>query len=238
MAFVSSHRARIRSTLKTMSLVAGAATAMAAADAHASIITDTSIFSKGPSTFINFETTGAGAPIVLIDGQRLAMPTNSYSPQGVSFLGAGTSTVYWVNDGNAAFDAAQAAGASLNNSIPSSLTNQFTMTFSVPVRAFGFFVANNRLVDPAGPSFVARDAAGVIIESAQFGPAFIDGTITTPNTVADYGFMGILANRDIASVTITKQAAILDDLRFTQIPSPAPLALAGFGGILMLRRRR
>jgi hypothetical protein len=232
MASVSRHAHSLRPCLAAAAL-ASALTGLARAD----VITDPSFFNPYPTTVINFETTGAGAPVTLIDGQTLAMPTTAYAPQGVTFTGVGSS-VYWVNDGNAAFDAAQLVGGSPNNSIPSSLTNQFTMTFSVPVRAFGFFVANNRTADPAGPLFVARDINGTIIGSAQFGAQFIDGTFTAPNTVADYGFMGILTATNIASVTVTKQAAILDDLRFCQVPAPGALALSAAGGLVLLRRKR
>jgi MYXO-CTERM domain-containing protein len=210
---------------------------MGAASARAAVITDPGFFPAGQSTLINFETDGAGNPITLIDGQRQAMPSNAYAAQGVTFAGVG-SQLYWVNDGNAAFDAAQLIGGSPDNSIPSSLCNQFTLTFTTPVRAFGFFIANNRLVDAAGPSFLVKDTGGNVITTVQFGAPFIDGTTSAPNTTADYGFMGYQADTLIGSVTVTKQAAILDDLRFTSVPAPGPLALGAAGGLAMLRRRR
>lgn len=218
-------------------VVAGAGTLGAAHSASAALITDPSFFNGIPTTVINFETDGAGNPITLIQGQRQAMPTDAYAPQGVTFVGVGA-PVYWVNDGNAAFDAAQSIGGSPVNSIPSSLCNQFTMSFSVPVRAFGFFVVNNRTADPIGPSFVARDSEGNILETALWDAKFIDGTITSPNTTADYGFMGITTSALISSVTITKQAAIMDDLRFSPVPGPGALALGAAAGFVGLRRRR
>src|SRR3954467_8425174 len=109
-----------------------AAAALAgASQARAAAITEASFFDTLPNTLINFETDGAGNPITLIQGQRLAMPAGAYQPQGVTFTGTNMS---WVNDGNSAFDAAQTIGGSPVNSIPSSLCNQFTMTFSVPVQ--------------------------------------------------------------------------------------------------------
>jgi MYXO-CTERM domain-containing protein len=208
-----------------------------APQARATAITDASFFNGLPTTLITFETDGAGNPVTLIQGQRQVMPAGAYLPQGVTFTGI-DAPVNWANDGNAAFDAAQSIGASPVNSIPSSLCNQFVVTFNVPVTAFGFFVANNRTADPNGPSFVARDSAGNILDQAQWGAKFIDGTITTPNTTADYGFMGLTTGTPIASVTITKQAAIFDDLRFSPVPAPGALALAGIGGLLATRRRR
>ena len=218
-------------------LIALAAGALASASAHGAYITDPSFFNDYPSTLINFETDGMGKTISLIQGQSRAMPVGEYASLGVTFTGSG-SPVYWVNDGNNAFDVAQMIGGSSTVSIPSSLTNTFTLAFSTTVRAFGFFVANNRGLDPNGPTFVVRDTAGNVIETATFSPTFVDGTITTPNTTADYGFMGVLANVPIGSVTITKQAAILDDLRFSAIPSPGTAVVAGVGALLVTRRRR
>jgi hypothetical protein len=217
-------------------LVAGMASA-AASDAQASFITDPSFFNDYPSTLINFETDGMGQTISLIQGQTREMPVGEYASLGVTFTGSG-SPVYWVNDGNGAFDVAQMIGGSPTISIPSSLTNTFTLAFSTTVRAFGFFVVNNRGLDPSGPTFVVRDTAGNIIETAQFSPTFVDGTITSPNTTADYGFMGVLTSVPIGSVTISKQAAILDDLRFSAVPSPGTAVVAGVGALLISRRRR
>jgi hypothetical protein len=217
------------------SILCAAAAAAFAGIAQASSITDPSFFNSIPTTLINFETDGAGNPITLIQGQRQSMPSDAYAPQGVLFSGTNMS---WVNDGNAAFDAAQSIGGSPVNSIPSSLCNQFTMTFTVPVQAFGFFVANNRTADPTGPTFVARDSQGNVLDTAAWAPKFIDGTITSPNTTADYGFMGIVSTTSIASVTVTKQSAILDDLRFSPVPAPGALALSAAGALVMLRRRR
>lgn len=216
-------------------MIASAGSLAATPSARADVINDPGFFSGIPTTLINFETDGAGNPITLIQGQRQAMPSDAYAPQGVLFTGANMS---WVNDGNAAFDAAQSIGGSPTVSIPSSLCNQFTMTFTVPVRAFGFFVVNNRTADPIGPSFVARDAQGNILDTANWDAKFIDGTITTPNTTADYGFMGITTPDPIASVTVTKQAAIMDDLRFSPVPTPGAFALGAVAGIAVLRRRR
>ena len=222
-----------RST-KVLALTAGL---LAAPAAHAGFITDRAYFNTIPTALINFETNGAGNPVSLIQGQRLAMPAGEYAAQGVTLTGTG-GPVYWTNDGNAAFDAAQTLGASPIISIPSSLTNIFTITFTVHVQAFGFFIANNRTADPLGPTFVARDISGNILETAQWGSKFIDGTLTIPNTTADYGFMGIFTSTAIASVTVTKQAAMLDDLRYSAVPAPGPIALGAIGAILAFRRRK
>jgi hypothetical protein len=209
----------------------------AAGTAEGGFISDVSFFNDKPTALINFEQDAMGNAITLIQGQRLTMPTDAYAPVGVEFVGTG-SPVYWVNDGNAAFDAAQTLGASPTVSIPSSLTNTFTINFTVNVRAFAFFVANNRLADAVGPVFVARDASGNVLETATWGAPFVDGTITIPNTTADYGIMGIFTSVPIASVTISKQAAILDDLRYSSVPAPGAVVLAGIGAVMVGARRR
>jgi hypothetical protein len=221
----------------TCKLMAGAVVVAAAGTAQAGLITDVSFFNTLPTALINFEQDAFGNNISLLQGERLTMPTGAYAPLGVEFVG-GASPVYWVNDGNAAFDAAQTLGASPTVSIPSSLTNAFTINFTVNVRAFAFFVANNRLADATGPIFVARDAGGNVLETANWGTAFVDGTIQIPNTTADYGIMGIYTSVPIASVTISKQAAILDDLRYSAIPAPGAVVLAGMGAALIGTRRR
>src|ERR1051325_431440 len=170
-----------RSAHRLFALTAAAAALMSASSARASFITDTAFFNTLPTTLITFEADGAGNPITLIQGQRLAMPSNAYATQGVNFSGTNLS---WVNDGNSAFDAAQLLEGSAVTPIPSSLCNQFTLTFNVPVQAFAFFVANNRTADPTGPTMVARDINGNILDTATWGAKFIDGTITSPNTTA------------------------------------------------------
>ena len=68
-------------------VVASAGSLAATQSANAALITDPSFFNGIPTTVINFETDGAGNPITLIQGQRQAMPSNAYAPQGVTFVG-------------------------------------------------------------------------------------------------------------------------------------------------------
>ncbi len=217
----------LRSGIAALSLAA-------AASAHAGIITTADHFKQIAHTKIDFETNGAGSTISLVQGQTQVMPLNAYANLGVDFV----TQVRWVNDGNAAFDAAQIIGASRFNSIPSSFVNTFTYSFSVPVRAMGMFVVNNRIQDAAGPTFRLFDAQNVEITTLQFGGVFIDGTVTIPNTTADYGFMGFEADRDIARVEVTKVHAIFDDLYFTSVPAPGSAALFATGLTLLARRNR
>lgn len=199
--------------------------------AGAGVISDVSHFSSIPTTLVDFETNGGGSPVILAEGGTLLMPAGEYGALGITF----SPQVHWVNDGSSDFDSAQAIGGSLDNAIPSSAVNVFTLSFSTPVRSFGLWVVNNHNVDAAGPIFEARDASNQLIESVQFNGGLIDGTVG----VASYGFMGVWSATPIASVTITKQAAIFDDLRISpDVPAPACGAVLGAAGLWSLRRRR
>lgn len=232
-----SHEARdTRRRAVVFAALAGAgALLIASVEAGASPITDKSYFFKGPSTLIDFETDGSGAPISLIDGQTLTMPTNAYQSKGVLF----SSGVKWVNDGTPAFDAAQNISGTPTISIPSSGTSSLTITFANAVHAVGIWIANNFQLDPAGPTMTARDAANNVIETVSFGnqgggSQFVDGRIM----FCDFGFMGIASESAIKSITIAKNAAILDDLIFDQVPAPAGAGLLGAGLAMWSRRRR
>jgi hypothetical protein len=215
------------------SVVAGVVGGVVVGPVHAGIITDPSFFASIPTTAINFETNGAGAPVVLIQAQSVTMPANEYAALGIN-VGA---NVAWVNDGSPVFDAAQAIGGTLDNALISP-DPTFTITFLTTTRSVAFFVVNNRGADAAGPHFTARDAQGNILEAVVFSPTFLDGTITGPNVTADYGFMGVFSSTPIASLTVVKQAAIFDNLRFSPLPAPGALALLGAGGLLAMKRRR
>lgn len=221
---------RMRDHRRAGAGVASLALALSAGPAAADTIDDRGFFDPIPHTTIDFESRGDGSPLSLIDGQSLLMPANEYASLGVTF----GPEVRWVNDGNPAFDAAQFIGGSPQVAIPSADVDLFDIFFSTPVRAVGMFVANNRVEDPSGPVFTAYDAGGAVLGTASFGAAFIDGSIG----VADYGFMGILAGQDIARIRVTKEAAILDDLTFSPVPSPGAASLLGCGALVAARRRR
>lgn len=210
---------------------------LASGAAQAGIITSAGYFASTPHTLINFETDGQGNAINLIQGQSLVMPLNAYEPQGVVF----NSQIRWVNDGNAAFDGAQAALGSGTIGIPSSYASTVDFSFTGTVHAFGLFIVNNSRSDAAGPTITAYDALGNVIESAQWGSQFIQGTLISGNTTADYGYAGLYSlTTPIARVVIVKRAALLDDLRFggAVVPAPGALGLAGLAGLGLCRRRR
>lgn len=210
---------------------------LGAGSANAGIITSASYFASVPHTLINFETDGQGNAISLIQGQSQVMPLDAYAPQGVMF----NNPIRWVNDGNAAFDGAQAALGSGSVGIPSSYASTVDLTFTGTVHAFGLFIVNNRRSDAAGPTITAYDASGNVIESAQWGSQFIVGTIISGNTTADYGYAGLYSlGAPIARVVIVKHAALLDDLSFggAVVPAPGALGVAGVAGLSLMRRRR
>jgi len=225
------HSAKLMQVLLGSALFASAGTA-----ASASIITDAAFFPPIPHTLISFESDGNGNEIPLLNAATQAMPADAYSAQGVSFTSP--TGMRWTNDGNTLFDAAQLSGGSPANAIPSTFVNNFTITFSVPVRAFGMLVVNNRLRDPIGPTFFIRDTQGNMIDTLTFDSVFYDGQFANANTVADYGFLGAQYGVDIGSIEISKTHAIFDDLRFSAVPAPGPIALTGLALLAAARRRR
>lgn len=213
-------------------LLAAVAGTLVATHALAGVISDASFFDSIPSTLIDFETDGAGSPLTLVDGQISLMPGAEYAALGVTF----SPNIYWVNDQSSVFDTAQSLGGSLDHAIPSSQVNAFTMSFNVPVRSFGFWVVSNTAF--ADPVFVARDASNNILETVTFTGGLVDGVVTSANVTAAYGFMGAYSATPIASVTITKGAALFDDLRFSStVPAPGVIP-AGLLVLTIAQRRR
>jgi hypothetical protein len=215
-----------------------AAVALMPAPLSAGGIFDASFFDGIPHTKITFETDGNGAPIALTGGAQLAMPAGEYADFGVTFAPA----VEWVNDGSPAFDEAQAIGASPVIAIPGALGDDFVISFSTVVHAFGMWVVNNP--SSTGPVFTALDAGGGTIETVEFTGGAIDGTVAAFSPLfnaflyADYGFLGIESETPIAGVRVVKEAAIFDDLRFSPVPEPTALALLALSPVAILRRRR
>lgn len=206
--------------------------------ADAAIINDRTFFDSIPHTEINWESRGNGDPVLngsnipLINGETFPMPLTEYAAQGITFL----DQVNWVNDGNGSFDAAQlVGGGSPILSIPSANIDFFRIRFDVPIRGFAFFVANNRVDDPTGPVIVAKDINGNVLETINWGPTFIDGSVG----VADYGYFGLQTQALIRTIEISKQSAILDNFIYAEIPSPgAAFALLLTGAGLGARRVR
>ncbi|HBS29225.1 MAG TPA: hypothetical protein DEB06_07185 [Phycisphaerales bacterium] len=199
-------------------------------------ITDRAHFDSIAHTLIDFETRGNATPINLIDGQTMALPVNEYAAQGVT-ISAG---VNWVNDGTPAFNAAQNLAGMGLISIPSTSTNTFTIFFTGEVRSVAVWVANNFMVDPAGPTLTFRDAANNILRTESFGnqtggSPFVDARVS----VADYGYAGAFSQTPIASLTITKATAIVDNLIFSSaVPAPGALPILLSAALFSARRRR
>lgn len=203
-------------------------------------ITDKSFFNPFSRTTITFENHGDGSPVQSVlspgnaplNGEVITMPTSEYSAQGLLFQ----TQINWVNDGNGFFDGAQMLGGSPTLSIPSANIDQFTLEFTVPVKGFGFFIAHNPLAQGSEPpTFVARDASNNVIGSVTWNASFVDGTLGGGQ--AEYGFMGLQSDTLIKTVTITKRAAILDDLIFSPIPSPGALGMFTLFGLAAAGRR-
>ena len=214
-------------------------------------IFDFSFFDTEPSVYIDFETDGSGAPVNLIDGQTLTMPTAEYAdydPDGLFGFTTGVSfspEVNWVNDG-ANFDGILDAFASATNGIPSADIDFFELSFTSPVTSFGFWVADNASQQSGTqPIFTIKDTQGQIIEVIDFNGfagAFHDGSFNVGSTTVNYGFMGYAMNPGsqsaIGSVEIQKGESIFDDLTFIPIPAPSTIALSALSGIYAFKRRR
>ncbi len=220
--------ARLLGAAAPLLLLAGAASADA--------ISDKSFF--GPdATVIDFETDGDGLPVSLMNGMTATLPAGEYAGRGVLF----DRDISWVNDGGTLFDGAQTLGGSPEIAIPSANFDEFELLFPTPANAFGFFIADNLGGPRAGVTLTAYDAADQIIDTQVFDSDFFDGTLSSGNTVVGYGFIGISRSDDqtpIARVSIPKDAAILDDLHFTLVPTPGAGALAAIALAGAARRRR
>jgi hypothetical protein len=214
-------------SIRPSALVASAAMAAAPAAAQ-TLIDDSSFFDPLPHTLLDMETDGNGVPVILNNGGSRVMGPSEYERQGVLF----NPTISWVNDQSMEFDQALAIGGSLENGFASGNDDMFDIIFTGEVHAFGAWVVNNRNLLPR-PTFTAYDAAGNIIETVVFEGRFVDGNIS----FAEYGFMGVASERAIARVSVVKEAAMFDDLRFSIIPAPGAGALLALG-LLAARRRR
>lgn len=228
--------------------VAGVALAIATGSgALADPIMDRGFFGPG-ATLITFEMRAGGEPVLspdldpLMEGETLPLPAAEYAPLGVTF----DTDIFWVNDGNPLFDAAQllasmaGQGGSPTNAIPSASIDAFEMLFFTPVDAFGFLVVTHA-EEVTDVTFTAYDATDALVDTVSFGGAFVDDTISNAGATVAYGFMGISRSDEqspISRVVVTKGAAILDDLVFTPIPAPGAVALLGAAGLMTGARRR
>ncbi len=232
-----------RRTCVAAAALSGSLAVLATAPASAGIIisADPSFFDGQPlvggSEPITFAQAGNGSAVSLVNGDSLAMPATEYSARGVVFSPA----VRWVNDGNASFDAAQNTANSLSGvpldeiAIPGAAVDNFTMTFNTVVRGVGFWLIMNS-GDSTIPTFTARDQFNNVLDTGSFTGAAIQQT-----GVARYAFVTIFADGEspnIASVEVTKDQAILDNLYISPLPAPGAVALLGLGGLAAMRRRR
>ncbi len=200
--------------------------------ASATVILDSDFFSGTTHMLITFETDGMGNLIDLGRGDYLSMPSDEYAHYGFTF----EPDISWVNDAGSEFDEAHAMGGSLEIGIPGA-DDDFTINFSFPVRAFGFWVINNPVAEDEPYPYLTLQAYGDngLIEEAIFEGDAIDGVIENH---AEYGFLGIASDQFITSIHVTKGAAMLDNFTFSPIPEPATFLILGLGCLALLRKRR
>lgn len=213
-------------------LVAVVALAFSSRSASAMVILDSDFFSGTTHMFITFETDGMGNKLNLQEGQSQSMPSDEYAHYGFTFEPG----ISWVNDGSPAGDEAQAIGGSLEIGIPGVDDDDFTINFSFPVRAFGFWVINNPDAEDEPYSYLTLQAYGAdgLIEEVIFEGDAIDGVI---GNEAEYGFLGIASDQFITSIHVTKGATMLDNFTFSPIPEPATFLILGLGCLALLRKR-
>jgi hypothetical protein len=205
-------------------LAAVAALGFGIRPASATVILDSDFFAGTTYTVITFETDGMGNQLNLAEGYSQSMPASEYALYGFTF----EPDISWVNDAGPEFDEAQAIGGSPEIGIPGADDDDFTINFSLPVRAFGFWVINI--------PYLTLEAYGTdgLIEAATFEGDAIDGVIGSD---VEYGFLGIASEQFITSVHVTKGATMLDNFIFSPIPEPATVILLGLGFLMLLRAR-
>jgi hypothetical protein len=196
------------------------------------VILDPNFFSGTTHIVITFETDGMGNKLKIDEGNDKPMPADEYAHYGFTF----EPDISWVNDAGPSFDEAQAIGGSPEIGIPSGEEDDFTINFSFPVRAFGFWVINNPDPSDEPYPYLTLEAYGAdgIIEEVTFEGDAIDGVI---GGSAEYGFLGIASYQFIKSVHVTKGATMLDNFTYSPIPEPATVILLCLGCLALLRKR-
>ena len=212
--------------------------------ASAMVILDPNFFSGTTHMVITFETDGMGNKLKIAEGQTKSMPSDEYAHYGFTF----EPDISWVNATGFRFDEAQAIGGSPEIGISDWDEDDFTINFSFPVRAFGFWVINNPVqVDELYP-YLTLQAYGAdgLIEEVTFEGDAIDDVIVSRDEVGDgvyiegrieYGFLGIASDQFITSIHVTKGATMLDNFTYSPIPEPATFLLLGLGCLALLRKR-
>jgi hypothetical protein len=237
-------------------LVIGA-TMVCGASAHAAfVIDDRAYFAGTDHAFLDFESNGDGDPLNLFFKELRFMPSDEYANQGIQFHGP----MAWADPGPT-----PGVGASLSDAIdavgswPTVITSTqsgaaFELEFLVPVRSFGFGVAQQAFVHFGEPSadytttITAFNAVGEVIGVTQLWDETIDGG--TGNVYAggvygeqwrvwNYGFLGLATDEPIARLRFDNAwQSVFDDLHFSAIPAPGAGVTLGVVGLMGVGRRR
>jgi PEP-CTERM motif-containing protein len=196
----------------------------------ATVLSGPEYFNTIPHAFVDFETDGSGATVLLGENSSRSMPSDEYATLGFTF-DTGAS---WLNDGGSSTQQAQAIYGGGINVMKFPYQNIFSIYFSTPIDAFGFWLMKSNL-SVNNPLFEAYTyGSNGLIETAEFSGSLIDDSIG----VIDYGFLGITTDQPITRIDITTNATLtLDNFMFVQVPEPTTLLLISLGGLFFRKSK-
>lgn len=195
---------------------------LAAATAAGQPISSADYFTGIPHTLLTFETDGSGNAVTVPEGGVSLLSATEYVTQGIVF----DRDIWWGNEASSDADAALALGGSLQLSLQAPLPEDYTISFTGPVRAFGFWMIHHTGVT-LHPTMTILDDQLEQIETLSFTPDRYAGVV---GEVA-YGFVGFVSDRNIASVRIERNASNIDNLHLSPIPEPGTWSLLGLAAI-------
>ena len=206
--------------------------------ADAAIIDDASFFDSIPHTFVDFETRADGSPLPLEEGQFAFAPLNEYIPLGFNSFGMG---IFWEWSADPDVQQALTAGATPTKRLgmfPQESGNYGFLFVDAP-RSVGLFITRETDSSDVPMTITAHTFDGDLIESVTIEGGLIDGVAGS----IEYSYVGITSDIGITALTFDAPNNLafaygIDDLRFSQIPSPGAAPLLVLLASLKQRRRR
>jgi len=194
----------------------------------AGILSGPEYFDTIPHTFVDFETDGSGTPVLLAENSVRPMPLDEYAALGFTV----DVDALWLRDAGPSATQARDTYGGGDNVMKFPSYNIFSIEFSTPINAFGFWLMKSNLF-VNNPLFEAYGDNG-LIETAEFSGSLIDDSIG----VIDYGFLGIATDQPITRIDITTNAILaLDNFMFVPVPEPTTLLLLSLGGLFLRKSK-